>query len=134
MSSIRKKESVLSTEKQDTFDDFVGVKKTPRKRERILSQSSKNRKTRTSQKEREVRTRNFNYSFSIILGLLKTDSTERETDRYENIYYGNKRRLDAREWTKHQNSIKKLNLDCYKRKSVTRQNDDRMSKNKRVSK
>ena len=54
-------------------------------------------KTRTFWKRREVRTRNFNYFFSIILRLLKTDSTERETDRYRNIHNSNEKRLNIKE-------------------------------------
>ena len=45
--------------------------------------------------------RNFNYSFNIISRLLKTDSTERETDRYRNIHYNDERGLDTKERTKH---------------------------------
>ena len=50
------------------------------------------------------------------------------------MYNDDKRRLNTREWTKHQNSIKKLDPDYYKRKGATRQNNDRMDKDKRIGK
>ena len=48
-------------------------------------------------KKRKIKIRNFNYFFNIILRLLKTDSTEKEINRYKNIYNDNKRDLNIKE-------------------------------------
>ena len=45
--------------------------------------------------------KNFNYSFNIILRLLETDNTERETDRYRNIYHDDKEIMSPRKRTGH---------------------------------
>ena len=78
--------------------------------------------------------RNSNYLFDIILELLKTDSTKRKTNRYENMYYCNKRIMNPKKRIKYQISIRELSLDSYKRKNITRQNSYGISKNKETGK
>ena len=50
------------------------------------------------------------------------------------MYNGGEERLDTEEWTKNQDSIRKLNPDDHREKDTTKQNSDGMGKNKGTNK